>query len=284
MSLTAVAKRPLIMGILNVTPDSFSGDGLMMQPDYVAAALDLASGMIKDGADILDVGGESSRPGAIPVSAEEEIRRVAPVIGAIRKKFPAALIAVDTVKGSVAEAALEAGAAIINDISALAADPRMAAVVAKHGASIVLMHNRSDAASVTHNATVGGEYQAPAYTDIVEDVKRDLMQRVAVAKQAGIADDKIILDPGIGFGKTVGQNLALINHVDRIKALGYPVMVGPSRKSFIGRILDLPVDERLEGTAACVAVASLRGADIIRVHDVKFMARVAKMAASAAKS
>ncbi len=270
------------MGILNITPDSFSGDGLMLQKDFVAAALDQAMRMMEEGADILDIGGESSRPGAVSISIDEEIRRVIPVVAAIKEKLGNVAVAVDTVKSEVAVAALQAGATMINDISALS-DPSMAKVVADHSASIVLMHNRSKAQAVTRDAKLGAEYQADVYGDVVDDVKRDLTSRVALAKQSGIADDKIILDPGLGFGKNVEQNLALINHLDRLKALGYPVLVGPSRKSFIGRVLDMEVDERLEGTAACVAASVLRGADVIRVHDVKFMARVARMTAAIRK-
>jgi dihydropteroate synthase len=282
MPLLFPNQTPLIMGILNITPDSFSGDGLMLQKDFVAAALDQAMRMMEEGADILDIGGESSRPGAVSISIDEEIRRVIPVVAAIKEKLGNVAVAVDTVKSEVAVAALQAGATMINDISALS-DPSMAKVVADHSASIVLMHNRSKAQAVTRDAKLGAEYQADVYGDVVDDVKRDLTSRVALAKQSGIADDKIILDPGLGFGKNVEQNLALINHLDRLKALGYPVLVGPSRKSFIGRVLDMEVDERLEGTAACVAASVLRGADVIRVHDVKFMARVARMTAAIRK-
>jgi len=278
MQLKFTPYQPLIMGILNITPDSFSGDGLLAQKDYLASALDQAIRMHGEGADILDVGGESSRPGAEPVSAEEEMRRVIPVVEAIKQKLPHVSIAVDTVKASVAEAALKAGATIINDISALAHDPKMAAVIADSKAYVVLMDNRSNASAVTRDAKVGGEYKASTDGDIAGLVKRDLLARAEVAKKSGIAQDKIILDPGISFGKTLEQNLALLNHIDELKKVGYPVLSGPSRKSFIGRALDLTVDERLEGTAACVAASVMRGADIIRVHDVKFMARVARMA------
>jgi dihydropteroate synthase len=275
--LLSNSPRPLIMGILNVTPDSFSGDGLMAQTDYVNAAVTLGLQMVEEGASILDIGGESSRPGADPVSVEEELRRVVPVVEALQKAGCKAAIAIDTVKASVADAALQGGATIINDISALASDVQMAAVVAKHGAHIILMHNSSKSNAVTRDATIGGEYVGTSSGDILETVKRDLLVTVEKAKRAGIAAEKIILDPGVGFGKSLEQNLALVNHVGDLKKLGYPVLVGPSRKSFIGRALDLTVDARLEGTAACVAVAAMRGADIIRVHDVRFMARVAKM-------
>jgi dihydropteroate synthase len=274
-------KTSLLMGIINVTPDSFSGDGLLLDSSYVERAVAQAKAMINDGANILDVGGESSRPGAAPVSAEEEIRRVVPVISAIKNTLgPKHIIAVDTMKAGVAEQALQAGASIINDISALAGDARMGEVVARFGAKVVLMHNRAKTNLVIRDSLIGGQYEAPHYDNVAEDVLRELDARVDVALKAGIARDKIIVDPGIGFGKTPEQNLALIANIGRIKTLGFPVLVGPSRKSFIGRILDVPVDERMEGTAACVAVSVMEGADIVRVHDVKFMTRIAKMAAA----
>jgi dihydropteroate synthase len=269
--------HPLIMGIINVTPDSFSGDGV----PGVETALAQAEQMLKDGADILDIGGESSRPGSTPVSAEEEMRRVLPVIEVLRKQLGVVpIIAVDTVKSEIADAALKAGANIINDISAFNHDSQMAGVVARHGCPVVLMHNASRSSNVSHDMKTGGSYGAASGGDIIEIVRRDLQQSAAMAQKAGIADDKIILDPGLGFGKSVEQNLALIKQIGRIKDLGFPVLLGPSRKSFIGQVLDAPVDERLEGTAAIVALAAFLGADIIRVHDVKFMARVAKMAAA----
>jgi len=267
------------MGVINVTPDSFSGDGVMTANDYVAAAVDLAAHMIADGADIIDIGGESSRPGATSISAEEEIRRVVPVITAIKKTAAGIPIAIDTVKAKVAEAAIDAGASIMNDISALTRDANMAKLAAARGAYVILMHNRSDAAVVTKDKKIGSQYEAPVYNDIVEDVVSELSKRIESARAAGVAEDKIIVDPGLGFGKTVEQNCILINQLDRLKAkLGRPVLIGPSRKSFIGRALDLPVEARLEGTAAAVAIGVLRGADIVRVHDVQFMARVAAMA------
>jgi dihydropteroate synthase len=274
---------PLVMGIINVTPDSFSGDGILLDADYVGRAAAQAEAMIANGAAILDIGGESSRPGSKPVSAKEEIHRVVPVIEAIKKKLGStqvAQIAVDTVKAEVAERALEAGASIINDISALAGDARMGEVVARYGATVVLMHNRAVARTVSLDAKIGGQYDAPPYEDVVADVARELAVRVDFAHAAGVAFNKIILDPGIGFGKTPEQNLALIAKLGRIKALGLPVLVGLSRKSFIGRVLDTSIDERLEGTAAGVAISVMQGADIVRVHDVKFMARVVKMAAA----
>lgn len=278
MPLALSFERPLIMGIVNVTPDSFSGDGLMMQKDYIIAAVNQAVQMVKDGANIIDIGGESSRPGAAFISAEEEIGRVVPVIAELRQKGIKAAIAVDTIKATVAEAALAAGANIINDVSAMAHDAAMAGVAARAKAWVVLMHNRTDVDAITVDEKLGGEYKAPAYNDLLTDVSRDLLVRVAVAKQAGIAHDKIILDPGIGFGKTVKQNLALINHLDRLVALGYPVLLGASRKGFIGRVLNATVEDRLEGGAASVAIGLMRGARIFRVHDVRFTARLVAMA------
>ncbi|HNQ66551.1 MAG TPA: dihydropteroate synthase [Smithella sp.] len=274
-------KKPLIMGIINVTPDSFSGDGIEPTPDYIERAIFQAEQMVAEGADILDVGGESSRPGHVPVSAEEEICRVVPVISSIKKTLGTAqTIAVDTVKSVVAEEALKAGASIVNDISALANDPHMGEVAARYGAQVVLMHNRAKATAVSYDAKIGGQYVAPEYANIIDDVTHELAERVEAALKAGIARDKIILDPGIGFGKTPQQNLTLIAQLGKIKALGFPVLIGPSRKSFIGHILDVAINDRIEGTAACVALAVMEGADIVRVHEVKYMARIAKMAAA----
>ncbi len=284
--------RTYVMGILNVTPDSFSGDGLMMPsppaplpfrahvPEgegSIEAALEQARGFLASGADILDVGGESTRPGSQPVNAEEEMARVIPVIQRIAAEFPQALISVDTYKARVAEAALEAGAHLVNDVWGLRADPDLASVAARFGAPVILMHNRSNPASVDVRERLGNAYLGAEYTDLIEDVKRELMESVRIARAAGVAETHIVLDPGIGFGKTREQNLELINRLGEIRALGYPVLLGPSRKSFIGYTLDLPPDQRVEGTAATVAVGITRGADIIRVHDVKEMARVAKM-------
>jgi len=268
------------MGIINATPDSFSGDGVITDGDPIKAALSLAARMVAEGADMLDIGGESSRPGATPIDAAEEIRRTRPVIEAIRQKFPELPIAIDTTKANVAEAALAAGASVINDILALK-EPEMVKLAAASGAYVVLMHNRADPAAATHDPQTGGEYHAPTYVDVVADVGLELGARIEIVCEAGVMPDHIIADPGLGFGKTVAQNCALLNRLDKLKArLGCPVMVGPSRKSFIGRVLDLPVEQRLEGTAACVAIAVVRGADIVRVHDVKEMARVVRMAAA----
>ncbi len=270
-------RRTWVMGILNLTPDSFSGDGLFLPEKGVPAALEQARAFLAAGADILDIGGESTRPGAQTVDAEEEMRRVLPVIEALSAEFPQAVLSVDTYKARVAEAALQAGAHLVNDVWGLRADPQMAAVVARHNAPVVLMHNRSTPNSAEVRDRLGGRYVGVEYDDLLADVRRELLHSVALARQAGIPETHIILDPGIGFGKTVEQNLELLNRLDEIRALGYPVLLGPSRKSFIGYTLDLPPDQRLEGTAAAVAVGIVRGADIIRVHDVQAMARVARM-------
>ncbi len=267
------------MGILNITPDSFSGDGILTQSKAVETIQELASQQANRfamaGADIFDVGGESTRPGAQPVSAEEEIERVLPVIRALaaRDDLP---ISIDTYKASVAEAALRDGARIVNDVWGLRGDPSLAEVVARHDAYVIIMHNRSSWAPPEIKERLGSI--GMPYDNLIDDVSRELLESVAIAVSAGIPDEHIILDPGIGFGKTVGQNLELINRLGEIKALGYPVLLGPSRKSFIGHTLDLPADQRLEGTAAAVAIGIAQGADIIRVHDVGFMARVARMA------
>jgi dihydropteroate synthase len=270
--------RTYVMGILNITPDSFSGDGLLAadRDNVVDDALRQARVFLAAGANILDVGGESTRPGAQTVSAGQELERVTAVIAALRRET-SALISVDTYKAEVAEAALRAGADIVNDVWGLRADPLMAGVVARANCPVVLMHNRSQPINAELQANLGGRYVGVEYQNLIEDVKRELLESVALARSAGILDERIIIDPGIGFGKTVEQNLALLNHLDEIKALGFPVLLGPSRKSFIGYTLDLPPDQRVEGTAAAVAVGIVRGADLIRVHDVEAMVRVARM-------
>lgn len=264
------------MGILNITPDSFSGDGILAQGG-AEAALQQAKQFLESGADFLDVGGESTRPGSQPVNAEEETERVIPVIEAITNEFPDAIISVDTYKASVAEAAFKAGAQVLNDVWALRADPELAAIATAFRVPVILMHNRSNPASVEVRTQLGNAYIGSTYENLMEDVKRELLASVELAVKAGIDETLIILDPGIGFGKTREHNLELIDRLEEICTLGFPVLLGPSRKSFIGFTLDLPADQRLEGTAATVAVGITRGADIIRVHDVKEMARVAKM-------
>jgi dihydropteroate synthase len=265
------------MGILNLTPDSFSGDGLLARADARAAALEQARGFVAAGADILDIGGESTRPGAQTVSVEEEMARVIPLVQELASAGLGVILSVDTYKAAVARAALAAGAHWINDVWALRADPEMAALAAESGAALVLMHNRIRPGSAELQARLGGRYVGVAYDNLLDDVKRELMDSVALARAAGARDDQIILDPGIGFGKTVEQSLELLDRLGEIRALGFPVLLGPSRKSFIGYTLDLPPDQRVEGTAAAVAVGITRGADIVRVHDVAVMARVARM-------
>ncbi len=269
--------RTYIMGIINATPDSFSGDGLLATDgDWVLAAVAQGVRFVEEGADILDVGGESTRPGAAPISAEEEMARVIPVIRALRQATDVP-ISIDTYKAAVAEAALDAGADMVNDVWGLRMDPEMAPLVARRGVPVILMHNRSRPKNAVQEERLGGRYVGIEYENLIEDVKRELMDSVALARAAGIPDEHIILDPGIGFGKTVEQNLELIDRLDEIAALGYPILLGPSRKSFIGYTLDLPPDQRVEGTAAAVAIGIDRGADIVRVHDVLYMARVARM-------
>ncbi len=269
--------RTYVMGILNVTPDSFSGDGIISKGETVQAALSKADEFLASGADLLDVGGESTRPGSAAVSANEELERVIPVVHALHKTFPDALISIDTYKAQVAEEAIRAGAHIINDVWGLRADPELAQVAAKYKAPVILMHNRSNPASVDVREKLGNAYIGSEYQNLIEDVKKELLESVALAKNAGVNESHIVLDPGIGFGKTREHNLELINCLGEIRSLGFPILLGPSRKSFIGFTLDLPPDQRVEGTAATVSVGITRGADIIRVHDVKEMARVAKM-------
>ncbi len=266
--------RTYLMGILNLTPDSFSGDGLLELDQE--AAFDQARRFIEAGVDILDVGGESTRPGADPVSASEEMDRVLPLISRLAAEWDT-LISIDTYKKEVAAEALKAGAAIINDVWGLKADPDLAAFAAESKAPVVLMHNRSNPNNAAIREQLGGRYVGVEYDNLLEDVKKELLESVDLARGAGIPDEKIILDPGIGFGKTVEQNLELLNRLDEIRDLGFPVLLGPSRKSFIGYTLDLPPDDRLEGTAATVAVGITRGADIIRVHDVPAMIRICRM-------
>jgi dihydropteroate synthase len=263
--------KTYVMGILNVTPDSFSGDGL---GDDVGAAVARAEQFVRDGADIIDVGGESTRPGAAFVPEVDEVTRVVPVVAALAPRLSVP-ISVDTSRAAVAEAALAAGATMINDVWALHRDPALAGIVARSGAALVLMHNRAATATVD---ALGGHYDDVTYADVVADVLDWLRASIAVATAAGIPHAQLIADPGIGFGKTVAQNLALMRRLPELRALGVPLLAGTSRKSFIGLTLDLPVDDRLEGTAATVALAIAGGADIVRVHDVRAMSRVARMA------
>lgn len=251
--------RTLLMGILNVTPDSFSDGGLYMN---VEAAVRRAGQMVEDGADIIDIGGESTRPGHVPVSAEEEMNRVLPVVRAVREAVgDRALISIDTYKSEVAREAIRAGADIINDIWGLKRDPGMASLAAEAGCPVVLMHNRETA----------------VYDDLMADVLDDLRQSIDIAKRAGVRDEQIILDPGIGFAKSHDENLIVMNHLEKITALGYPVLLATSRKRVIRHTLNLPTDDLVEGTAATVAIGIAKGCRIVRVHDVKPIKRTITM-------
>ncbi|WP_040340699.1 dihydropteroate synthase [Fictibacillus macauensis] len=252
-----LSKKTYIMGILNATPDSFSDGGRF---DSVELAVQRAKEMVADGADIIDIGGESTRPGGEKVSLEEELRRVVPVISAVAKAVDVP-ISVDTYKAEVAHQAIVAGAHIINDVWGAKADPQMAEVASQHRAPIILMHNRTNR----------------DYVEFMPDVLADLKDSVAKVVKAGVSLDAIILDPGIGFVKTQAQNLETMRNLHKIVALGYPVLLGTSRKSMIGHVLDLPVEDRVEGTAATVCLGIERGCSIVRVHDVKAMSRTAKM-------
>ena len=253
-----------IMGILNITPDSFSDGGKFFR---TAAAIAQAKQMIADGADIIDIGGESTRPGAEPVSKEDELARVIPVIDALRKdpKSSAIVISIDTQKPEVAQAAVTHGANMVNDVTGLR-DPAMCAVVAKYNVPVVIMHMQGEPRTMQKD---------PTYGNVIEEIKTFFKQRVAEAEAAGIARANIILDPGIGFGK---HNLLILKNLREFVALGFPVLIGPSRKSFIGAVTGgLPVEDRLEGTLAAVAIAIMNGAAIVRVHDVKETKRVVQI-------
>ncbi len=265
-----------VMGIINVTPDSFSGDGLLHDDDWIEQAVAQGIRFAQEGAHMLDVGGESTRPGAESVKTDDELGRVVPVIRALALAVDLP-ISVDTYKAAVAEAALDAGAHLVNDVWGLRMDPNMADLCAKRDAPVIVMHNRSHPRNAVQEAQLGGRYVGTAYNDLLGDVAKELQLSINLAKEAGIPDEHIIIDPGIGFGKTVEQNLALLNHLDHFKLLGYPVLLGPSNKSFIGFTLNLPPDDRVEGTGAAIAIGIDRGADIIRVHQVKEMSRIAAM-------
>ena len=260
-----LSARTCVMGVLNVTPDSFSDAGQYADFDS-AVARGLA--MAEEGADIIDVGGESTRPGADPVKEDEEIERVAPVIKELATKL-AIPISIDTYKSGVAGAALEAGAALINDISGMAFDSGMAPLVAKAGVPVALMHIKGKPKDMQTD---------PVYDSLMSEISGYLRDKARAAIDAGVAPEKVIIDPGIGFGKTVEHNLEIIRRVIEFKSLGYPVLIGPSRKSFIGKILGLEPDQRLEGTAAAIAACVAGGASIVRVHDVKEMVRVVRVA------
>ncbi|OTX42873.1 dihydropteroate synthase [Bacillus toyonensis] len=250
-------EKTLIMGILNVTPDSFSDGGSYNEVD---AAVRHAKEMKNEGAHIIDIGGESTRPGFAKVSVEEEIKRVVPMIQTVSKEVELP-ISIDTYKAEVAKQAIEAGAHIINDIWGAKAEPEIAEVAAHYDVPIILMHNRDNM----------------SYRNLMADMIADLYDSIKIAKAAGVRDENIILDPGIGFAKTPEQNLEAMRNLEQLNVLGYPVLLGTSRKSFIGHVLDLPVEERLEGTGATVCLGIEKGCEFVRVHDVKEMARMAKM-------
>ncbi len=265
------------MGIINVTSDSFSGDGILNNQDAIHAALEQAQRFVDAGADILDIGGESTRPGSQPVTAEEELERVLPVVRAKTSSGLDAIISIDTYKASVAEAAVKAGAHWINDVWGLHADPNLAEIAARNRTPLVLMHNRSKPSNAQLQELLGGRYIGVDYQELIEGIKRELMDSVSIARSAGVEDEMIILDPGIGFGKTVEQNLELIRRLGELKSLGFPILLGPSRKSFIGYTLNLPPDQRLEGTLAACVLGIQAGANILRVHDVEAVVRAARM-------
>jgi dihydropteroate synthase len=256
--------RTWVMGVLNVTPDSFSDGGLFADSDR-AVARGLA--LFDAGADIVDVGGESTRPGAAPTPAAEEARRVAPVIAALRARGDG-LISVDTTKAEVARAALDAGADVVNDVSGFRFDPELPRVVARSGAPVVLMHVRGAFATM---------HREPRYRDVMGEVIAELRGSLATAEAAGIAPDRILLDPGVGFAKDAAHSLEVLRRLPELHVLGLPLLVGPSRKSFIGKVLDVPAGERLFGTAAAVAACVFAGVHVVRVHDVKEMTQVTRV-------
>ncbi|HXG25578.1 MAG TPA: dihydropteroate synthase [Candidatus Binatia bacterium] len=265
-------ERTFVMGILNVTPDSFSGDGLLAEAgptggpvgatSPVERAVEQARRMAAEGADLLDIGGESTRPGHAPVDEREELERTIPVVRAVREVLPDVPVTIDTTKPAVAEAALEAGADAINDVWGVSPDDTLVRIAAARGVPIVLMHNRAE----------------PAYDDLVPEVIADLRRAIEQARRAGVPETDVILDPGIGFGKTAEHNLELLRRLGELRTLGRPILLGTSRKSTIGKVLDLPPDERLEGTLATTALGIAQGVDIVRVHDVRPNVRTARMA------
>jgi len=252
-------EKTLVMGILNLTPDSFSDGGDFISVD---AAVDHAKQMLSEGADIIDIGGESSRPGHTRIGAEEELRRVLPVIKRLKEETTA-ILSLDTIRAEVAEEAVKNGIHIMNDIWGFQEDKKLADVAAKYGTPVILMHNQN-----------GTEYDG----DMLDEIKRFLKESVRIAKEAGVKDDKIILDPGIGFGKTSEQNMIVMSRLGEISALGYPVLLGTSRKSMIGKILDLPPKKRTEGTIAATVLGIVQGIDLVRVHDVLENVRAARVA------
>ena len=254
-------ERTFVMGILNVTPDSFSGDGLLAGRDPLERAVDAARQMVADGADLLDIGGESTRPGHDPIPAAAERARVVPIVAAIRAALPDTPISIDTAKPEVAEAALAAGADLLNDVWGTAVEDTMASVAAAHGVPLVVMHNRVEA----------------RYRALIPEVLADLQGAIERALTAGVAAADVIVDPGFGFGKTADDNVALLRDLPALRLLGHPILLGTSRKSTLGRILDLPVEDRLEATLATTALGIAAGIDVIRVHDVRANVRAARV-------
>ena len=261
-------ERTYVMGILNITPDSFSGDGLLTSArdtigsGWIDAAVAQAHAMASEGADLLDIGGESTRPGHAAVDAEEEAGRVVPVLRAVRVALPAMPLTIDTTKPSVAEAALAAGADAINDVWGVSDDDTLARVAADHGVPIILMHNRAE----------------PRYLNLVPEVVGELQRAIDRALAAGVPWENVLVDPGFGFGKTPDQNLALLGELGSLRLLGRPIVLGTSRKSTLGKVLDLPPEERVEATVATTALGIAAGVDVVRVHDVRANARAARMA------
>lgn len=252
-----IKNKTYIMGILNVTPDSFSDGG---KYNHLDAALFHAEEMLRDGADIIDIGGESTRPGHTVITDQEEISRVVPVIEAVKSRFDVP-VSIDTYKGTVAEAALKAGADLVNDIWGFKHDKKIADLTAQYKAACCLMHNR-------HKAV---------YDDFLSDLVKDMEECIKIAREAGVSDDRIILDPGVGFGKTYEMNLEAIHHVDVLHQLGFPILLGTSRKSVIGLTLDLPADQRVEGTVATTVIGVMKGCAFVRVHDIKENKRAIQM-------
>ena len=260
----ALGTRTFVMGVLNATPDSFSDGGLFSHGERAVAC---GLRLFEEGADIVDVGGESTRPGGAEVSAEDEIRRVVPVIEGLRRRSDG-IVSVDTWKASVARAALDAGADLVNDVSGFRFDPALAPLVAERGVAAVLMHLRGD---------FGSMHRTPSYRDVMGEILAELRESLAIAARAGVPAERLCVDPGIGFAKDAGHSLEALRRLPELHALGRPIVVGPSRKSFIGKVLELPVGERRFGTAAAVAAAVLAGAHVVRVHDVPEMLQVARV-------
>ena len=268
-------ERTYVMGVINVSPDSFSGDGI----SNIEAAAAQAQRFVSEGADILDIGGESTRPGSTPISTNEEIKRVVPVVERLASEVNIPL-SVDTYKSEVARQAVEAGATMLNDQWGLKRDPRLAELAAEKGIPLILMSNQRDKSGYDPRIKSEVSY----YDDVITEITSSLRKSLETALSLGVPWENLIIDPGIGFGKTWQQNLEIIQRLEELNELGRPILVGPSRKSFIGIVLDLPADERSEGTAASVAISIAKGADIVRVHDVQQMARVCRVSDAIVRS